>query len=206
MSNGSPAFFVCIYFPAGMSNEPARAGYQFLMILICEVFSVTLGQMIASMTPNPLISSLLNPPIIIVFSIFCGIAIPKPDIPKFWRSWLYELNPFTRLVSGMVVTELGGLPVRCSDREFNTFPVPENQTCGEYAQTWFQNGAPGYLKDPLAKAVCEYCAFGKGEEFFEPLGWRFDDRWRDMGIFICFIVSNLVLLFLASRYFNFARR
>ena len=34
--------------------------------------------------------------IIIIFALFCGVTIPKPLIPKFWRVWLYELNPFTR--------------------------------------------------------------------------------------------------------------
>lgn len=200
------AFYVCIYFPPGMSLAAPRAGYQFLMILICEIFSVTLGQMIAAFTPNPLIASLLNPPLMIVFSIFCGITIPKPNIPKFWRVWLYELNPFTRLVSGMVVTELHGLPVRCTEREFNIFPIPNGTTCGEYVATWFQGGAPGYLRDPMATGECGYCAFGVGDEFYRPLGWSWGDRWRDCGIFVVFVVSNLGLLFLASRWLNFARR
>src|SRR5207245_1075850 len=90
-------FFVCLYFPPGLNPAPSRAGYQFLMILVCELFSVTLGQMIAALTPNSFFSSLLNPFIIITFSLFCGVTIPKPNIPKFWRAWLYQLDPFTRL-------------------------------------------------------------------------------------------------------------
>jgi ABC-type multidrug transport system permease subunit len=34
--------------------------------------------------------------IVIIFSLFCGVAIPKPQMPGFWRAWLYDLDPFTR--------------------------------------------------------------------------------------------------------------
>lgn len=189
-------FFVCLYFPPGFTATADRAGYQFLMILICELFSVTLGQMIAALTPNPFLASLLNPFIIITFSLFCGVTIPKPNIPKFWRSWLYELDPFTRLISGMVVTELHGLPVACRDVEFNTFPIPSGETCGSYAEK-FMSVAPGYLRNLTATDSCDYCAFSVGDEFYAPLGLSYDNRWRDMGIFLAFVGSNLVILFLA---------
>jgi hypothetical protein len=67
-------FFVCLYYPPGLQTASDRAGYQFFIILICELFSVTLGQMIASLTPNPYIASLLNPFIIITFALFCGVV------------------------------------------------------------------------------------------------------------------------------------
>ena len=95
-------FFLPIHYLPGLQNAPDRAGYAFLMILITELFSVTLGQMIAALTPSSFISALLNPFIIITFALFCGVAIPPPQIPTFWRSWLYQLDPFTRLVGGMV--------------------------------------------------------------------------------------------------------
>ncbi len=83
----------------GFQTAPSRAGYQFFMVLITELFSVTLGQTVAAVTPSPFISALLNPFIIITFALFCGVTIPKAQIPKFWRAWLYQLDPFTRLVS-----------------------------------------------------------------------------------------------------------
>lgn len=189
-------FFVCLYFPPGFSATASRSGYQFLMILGCELFSVTLGQMIAALTPNPFLASLLNPFIIVTFALFCGVTVPKPSIPKFWRSWLYELDPFTRLISGMVVTELHGLPVVCNDLEFNTFPIPSGETCGSYTEK-FMAVAPGYLRNLTATDSCDYCAFSVGDEFYAPLALSYDNRWRDLGIFFAFIVSNLVILFLA---------
>ena len=95
-------FFLPLYYIPGFKSASSRAGYQFLMILITELFSVTLGQMVAALTPSSFISMLVNPFLIITFALFCGVTIAKPQIPKFWRAWLYQLDPFTRLVGGMV--------------------------------------------------------------------------------------------------------
>lgn len=198
-------FYICIYFPTGMNPAPDRAGYQFLVILICEMFSVSLGQMVAALTPNFYIASLLNPFIIVIFSLFCGVTIPAPNIPEFWRSWLYQLDPHTRLVGGMVVTELHDMPVVCRDIEFSSFNPPSGMTCGDYAGE-FMKAASGYIKDLSATDVCQYCTYKVGDEFFEPMGLSYDNRWRDLGIFAAFVVSNTVILFLASRFLNFSRR
>lgn len=128
------------------------------MILITELFSVTLGQMVAALTPSSFISALLNPFIIIVFALFCGVTIPKPQIPGFWRAWLYQLDPFTRLIGGMVVTELHDLPVVCTSGEYNSFPAPNGQTCGEYMTDFFASGRAGYLLEN-ATDTCRYCAY-----------------------------------------------
>lgn len=198
-------FFLPLYYIPGFQRASSRAGYQFLIILIVELFSVTLGQMVAALTPTSFISTLLNPPIIIVFALFCGVTIPKPQIPKFWRAWLYQLDPFTRLIGGMVVTELHGREVVCTNQEYNTFPAPSRQDCGSYMEPFFRNGGAGYLAKN-ATDLCQYCAYKVGDQFYEPLGFSFDNRWRDLGIFAAFIVSNLFFLFLGSRYLNFNRR
>ncbi|KAL1601905.1 ATP-binding cassette transporter snq2 [Nothophoma quercina] len=199
------AFFLPLYYIPGLNSESSRAGYQFFIVLITEVFSVTLAQAIAALTPSPFIAAYVNPFIIIIFALFCGVTIPKPQIPKFWRVWLYELNPFTRLIGGMVVTELHNLPVKCTAGEFNQFRAPQGQTCGEYMSDFFANGAPGYLLDEAAN-LCNYCAYKVGDEFYNPLGYSFSNRWRDLGIFIAFIFSNLAILFVAARFLNFNRR
>jgi ATP-binding cassette subfamily G (WHITE) protein 2 (SNQ2) len=54
--------------------------------------------------------------------------------------------------------------------------------------------------------MCNYCAFKVGDEFYQPLGYEFANRWRDLGIFIAFIFSNLAILFVAAKYLNFNRR
>ncbi|KAF1834121.1 ABC transporter CDR4 [Decorospora gaudefroyi] len=198
-------FFIPIYYIPGLNATSSRAGYQFFIVLITEIFSVTLGQAIAALTPTPLIASYCNPFTIIIFALFCGVTIPKHQIPKFWRVWLYELNPFTRLIGGMIVTELHGLPVECKPDEFNQFQAPQGQQCGSYMNDFFSSGGPGYLLDN-ATDLCNYCAFKVGDEFYQPLGYDFSNRWRDLGIFAAFIASNLAILFVAAKYLNFNRR
>ncbi|KAG4438299.1 hypothetical protein IFR05_006234 [Cadophora sp. M221] len=198
-------FFLPIYYMPGFQTASSRAGYQFFMVLVTELFSVTLGQMVAAITPSPFISALLNPFIIITFALFCGVTIPKPQIPKFWRAWLYQLDPFTRLIGGMVVTELHDRSVTCTPSELQRFSSPSGQNCGEYMTDFFQAGGPGYIVSNVTSA-CEYCAYKVGDQFYSGLGFEFDNRWRDLGILIAFIGSNLIFLFLGSRYLNFNRR
>lgn len=100
-------FFLPLYYLPGFQSAPNRAGYQFLIILITELFAVTLGQMISALTPSSFIAMLMNPFVIIgkfpvltqsrkraksslVFALFCGVTIPQPQIPGFWRAWLYR--------------------------------------------------------------------------------------------------------------------
>lgn len=199
------SFFLPLYYMPGLQTEASRAGYQFFIILVTEIFSVTLGQALSALTPSLFISSQFDPFIFVTFSLFCGVTIPAPQMPAGYRTWLYELNPFTRLISGMVVTALHDVPVQCAPEELNRFIAPSNTTCGEYMQPFFDRGGPGYLVSNVTRA-CEYCAFKVGDEFYGPLGLSFDNRWRDLGIYIVYILSNLVILFVASRFLNYNKR
>ena len=131
-----------------------------------------------------------------IFALFCGVAIPKPQIPGFWRAWLYQLDPFTRLIGGMVVTELHDRPVVCQPNEFNTFPPPPGQACGSYMEPFFAAGGLGYIADNSSTTKCDYCAYRVGDQFYEAFDLSFTHRWRDLGILAAFIGSNLILLFL----------
>ncbi|KAM0191029.1 hypothetical protein ACHAPI_009093 [Fusarium lateritium] len=199
------AFYLPLYFMPSFQTEASRAGYQFLMILITEIFAVTLGQVLASITPSPMLSAQMDPFVIINFALFCGVTIPPPQMPGFWRAWLYQLDPFTRLISGMVSTALHGVEVVCKQSELNAFTAPPNSTCGEYMKPFFANGGSGYLINDNTQD-CEYCAYKVGDEFYKTFSLSFDHRWRDLGIFICFIGSNLIIIVAASRFLNFNRR
>ncbi len=48
-----------------------------------------------------------------------------------------------------------------------------------------------------ATSSCEYCAYRVGDQFYGPLGFEFDQRWLDLGIFACYIVSSTAILFVA---------
>ncbi|PKS05034.1 hypothetical protein jhhlp_008400 [Lomentospora prolificans] len=201
----SVIFFLPLYYIPGFQTESSRAGYQFFMILITEMFSVTLGQAVASLAPSAYLSVQFDPFLMITFGLFCGVTIPKPQMPGFWKAWLYQLDPFTRLISGMVTTALHKLEVVCSPHELNSFKAPDNMTCGEYMGEFFSNGGLGYLVNENTQD-CQYCAYREGDEFYRNLDLNYGLRWRDLGIFIAFIGSNLIILFLASRYINYNKR
>jgi ATP-binding cassette subfamily G (WHITE) protein 2 (SNQ2) len=190
------AFYLLIHYLPNLQNAPSRAGYEFLVVLVVEFFAVLLGQMIAALTPSPKISSLLNPPIIITMALFSGVTVPAPQMPHFWRSWLFEVDPFARLVGGFLVTELEGRTITCKDSELQNFTSPANQTCGDYMTTFFDNAGPGYLVNNLT-SNCQYCAFRTGSDFYRPLGYKFEKRWEDLGRLAVYIGSSLIILLIA---------
>jgi ATP-binding cassette subfamily G (WHITE) protein 2 (SNQ2) len=190
------AFFLLIHYLPNLQNSPSRAGYEFLMVLVVEFFAVLLGQMIAALTPSPKISSLLNPPVIITMALFSGVTVPAPQMPHFWRSWLFEVDPFARLVGGFLVTELHGRTIKCRDSELQEFTAPTNETCGDYMTSFFNSGGPGYLVNNLT-TNCQYCAYRTGDEFYTPLGYTFEKRWQELGRLAVYIGSSLIILLVA---------
>lgn len=98
------------------------------MILVTEIYAVTLGQAVAALSPTILIAALLwvehfehfrlqcwycrdsNPFLLVLFSIFCGVTAPPPTLPYFWRKWMWPLDPFTRLIRRVIAFS----PLVCS--------------------------------------------------------------------------------------------
>lgn len=70
------------------------------------LFGVSLGQLVAAISPSIQVASLWNPVLALFLSTFCGVTIPYPKLNKFWRVWMYELVPYTRAMSPMIATEL----------------------------------------------------------------------------------------------------
>ncbi len=81
-------------------------GFQLLVIIIMLLFGISLGQLIAAISPSVQVAVLFNPFIGLFLSTFCGVTIPYPTMISFWRSWVYELVPYTRTMAATVSTEL----------------------------------------------------------------------------------------------------
>jgi len=162
------AFFLLLYYGVGFDKASSRAGYFFVMCLLTEVYAVTLGQAVAALSPSITVAALFNPFLLVMFSVFCGVVAPKATLPYFWRSWMYQLDPFTRLISGVVSTALWNQPVVCRDSEYSVFPAPSGQTCGEYAGA-FAEAVGGYLGNPDATGDCNFCQYSNGQAFYAPL-------------------------------------
>ncbi|KAG9049169.1 hypothetical protein FS837_010988 [Tulasnella sp. UAMH 9824] len=187
------------------SSGQAGSGYYLLMLIAIEFFGVTLAQAVAALSPNVTFAVITNMPLTIILFTFAGVVIPYPNMAKFWRSWLYELSPFTRMVAGLVATELHGLPVNCRDDEYAIFEPPTGQTCGAWAST-FVDSFGGYLKDANATSHCQYCQVQVGDEYLKGLNMDYGNRWRDLGIVFAFFGFNVLVTIIASRYLRYARR
>ena len=161
--------------------------------------------MVAAITPNAFIANLLNPPIMITFGLFCGVTISRPLMPGFWQAWLNPLDPMTRLISGMMATELHDLEITCAPSELAIFNPPSDQTCGQYAATFLET-AIGYLSNPNATENCGYCVFKVGDGYLATLEFSWAERWKELGIFAAFIGINLIVLVFAARFLNYAKR
>ncbi|KAH0837832.1 pleiotropic drug resistance ABC transporter [Lanmaoa asiatica] len=204
-------YWVLMVYPMHFGQGAAGSngtGFQLLIIIFMELFGVSLGQLIAALSPTIQIAVLFNPFVAIVLGLFCGVTIPYPTMSSFWRDWLYQLAPYTRTLSAMLSTELHGLVIQCASDEFNVFNPPANQTCQDWAGD-FVDAFGGYLDNPLATTLCRYCQYSVrhvGDEFTTPLNISFDTRWRDAFILFSYFVFNVIVTIIASRFLRYAKR
>ncbi|KAK7025463.1 ATP-binding cassette transporter snq2 [Paramarasmius palmivorus] len=201
-------YWVLMVYPMDFGQGYAGQGgnaFQLLVIIFVILFGISLGQLIAAISPSIQVAVLFNPFIGVVLSTFAGVTIPYPTMDSFWRSWLYQLNPYTRLLSAMLSTELYGLTIQCKNDEFAVFSPPAGQTCYQWAQP-FVEVAGGYLNNANATSDCQYCQYRTGDEFITPLNIKYSTRWRDAFIIFSFFVFNLLATVVASRLLRFAKR
>lgn len=91
---------------------------------------------------------------------------------------------------------LADQPVQCTESEAAYFNVPPGQTCESYASAFVQAAGQGYLTNPTATSACGYCQFASGVEYMRDLNVQPQDKWRDLGIFIIFVITNYALVYL----------
>ena len=201
-------FWVLMVYPIGFGQGAAGTngtGFQLLVIIFVELFGVTFAQLVGAISPSIQTAVLINPLAVTILTTFCGITIPYPDIGRWARTWLYYLDPFTRVVSAMISTELHGLKIQCKPDEFAVFDPPEGQTCSTWANE-FVSSFGGYLDNANDTSDCRYCPYAVGEDYFLPLNIRYEDRWRDVWVLFAFFVFNFILVVIASRFLRFAKR
>ncbi|GAA5893783.1 hypothetical protein JCM8208_001243 [Rhodotorula glutinis] len=197
-------FFLLFYYPIGFQTDSDRAGYHFAFVLLLEIYSVTLGQAFAALSPNEYIAEAMVPGALLIFVTFCGVTVRYDELLGWWK-WLYRVNPFTYVVEGTMTNEMHGLIVECTPRELRVFEPPSGQTCAEWAGAFIE-ASTGYLTNPNATAACEYCQYANGDEFASTYGWSFSNRGRDLGIFLVFVLFNCAVTVAASKWLRYSKR
>lgn len=62
-------------YPIGLSSDSSRAGYHFAFVLLLEIYSVTLGQAFAALSPTEYIAEQMVPGALLIFVTFCGASL-----------------------------------------------------------------------------------------------------------------------------------
>ncbi|KAI7880358.1 hypothetical protein K492DRAFT_187898 [Lichtheimia hyalospora FSU 10163] len=189
------AFFMCgFYWTAGLVNRPENCGYFYLIVIFFIFWAITLGFLIAAISRNHVMASVINPLFISILILFAGLMQTPQAMPHFWSSWMYWLDPFHYYIEGLTVNEMETLPVICQPKDFSTLNPPPGQTCGEYMANFFASGATGYIANPSATSGCNYCSYSSGREYYTTMfQWDAAHKWRNLGIIICYFAFNVIL-------------
>ncbi|KAJ4312438.1 hypothetical protein N0V84_009930 [Fusarium piperis] len=190
-------YYVCWYYTVGFPADSSRAGSTFFVMLMYEFVYTGIGQFIAAYAPNEVFASLVNPIFLGILVSFCGVLVPYEQIQAFWRYWVYWLNPFNYLMGSMLVFDIWGSDVQCSDREFARFDPPNGTTCGEYLEDYLEGlGTISNLVNPDATSECKVCSYTKGEDYLRTLNLReYYYGWRDAAIVVIFTISSYALVY-----------
>ncbi|KAF7965972.1 hypothetical protein HWV62_40705 [Athelia sp. TMB] len=152
---------------------------------------------LASAAPTPTTAANILPFLLSIMAIVNGIIVPHAEMTNPWRDFVYWVNPLTYYVGGFLGATLHGLEVVCTPTDLAVFDPPPGQTCGAYAGAWAAQSG-GYLVDAAATAGCGYCAYSSGDQYLTTLDIRYEDRWRDFGIFLAYVVFNAFLAYVRA--------
>ncbi|KAF9355642.1 hypothetical protein BGX26_006301 [Mortierella sp. AD094] len=198
-------FFVSFYWTVGFVKDSILIFFTWLILNIFCFFAITLGEAIAAFTPSTTVAALLNPFVFSALTLFCGVMMPKNQMPKFWSSWMYWLDPYHYVIEALVTVQLHDVEVHCKPAEFSVFNAPPGQTCGSYVAE-FMKTATGYLNNPNATSDCEYCQYSLGQDYYIGLSMDYSHRWRNLGIMCIYLAFNVCLVIIGVRFLKWNRR
>ena len=121
---------------------------------------------------------------------FCGIL----KYPTGFWSFMYRANPFTYWIASLLSAGVGDSKLICSPKEVVYFRPPSGMSCTEYI-TPYMNQTGGYMVDSEDPEYCGYCTASNTNAYLESVHVSYHKRWRDWGIFICFIAINIMFMY-----------
>ncbi|QGA18207.1 hypothetical protein EYB26_005891 [Talaromyces marneffei] len=192
-------YYNCWYWGIGYPRDSFTSGFTYIMILLFELYYIGFGQFIAALSPNELFASLMIPAFFTFVISFCGVVVPYPGLPSFWKAWMYWLTPFHYLLEALLGVLVHDQPVKCVSREEARFTPPPGSTCQNYTSA-FTAEAGGYVTDS-GDGICSFCAYGTGDRFAASLNVYYSNKWRNFGIFWAFILFNFFVVFALSWFY-----
>lgn len=193
--------WVLFYYLTGMnlntteSDGGERAILMLLFFIAFLLFTQSLAHLLVAAVEVPETAINIGQPIFYLTIIFCGVLLPKSDLPNFWL-FMYRISPLTYLMRGMFATGVSGQTVSCASSEIIPVPKPPgNQSCGDFLST-FMKISGGIVTNPEAKDVCGYCSMHSTDQFLGYFNMQYSERWMDLGISYAFIIFNWSATFL----------
>ncbi|KPM43759.1 hypothetical protein AK830_g2737 [Neonectria ditissima] len=172
-------------------------------MLMYEFIYTGIGQFIAAYAPNAVFASLVNPFVVGLLIMFCGVLVSYEQMTSFWRYWIYWLNPFNYLMGSLLVFDVWDQPVVCEDLELAVFDPPNGTTCGDYLSAYMSEGGMGAvsnLLNPDARADCLICPYRDGSDYLQTLNLKEEYYgWRDAGIVVIFVFSGYSLVYVLMK-------
>lgn len=84
---GGTLFWLPWNFMIQFRSGSEYTGYSWATIcIVFEFYFQTFAQAVASISPNPLVASILFSTFFSFVIVFCGVVQPPPQLPTFWRS------------------------------------------------------------------------------------------------------------------------
>ncbi|CCD23783.1 ATP-binding cassette multidrug transporter PDR5 NDAI_0C01220 [Naumovozyma dairenensis CBS 421] len=192
---GTIAYFI-YYYPIGFYRNASEAGQLHergaLFWLFSCAYYVYIGSMgLMCISFNEIAENAANTASL-MFTMalsFCGVMTTPSNMPRFWI-FMYRVSPLTYLIDALLSVGVANVDAHCSDYELLRFAPANGMTCGEYMAPYIQSVGTGYLKDSSATDECAFCTVSDTNSYLASVSSHYKNRWRNFGIFICFIAFN----------------
>ncbi|KAF4944492.1 hypothetical protein FGADI_12668 [Fusarium gaditjirri] len=168
-------FNITLYFMTNLKREPGAFFFFILMSFVVVLVMSMIFRTIASATRS-LFQALVPAAILILdLVIFTGFVIPKRYMLG-WCKWLYYIDPIAYAFEAVVVNEFHNRDYTCN--EF----VPNPAVAG-YGDVGSENRVCSAVGAEPGRAAVN------GDRYAEmQFGYRWENRWRNFGIVIAWIV------------------
>jgi ATP-binding cassette subfamily G (WHITE) protein 2 (PDR) len=189
------------YYLTGMNlntTESDRSERAILMLLLFVAFFLltqSLSHLLVAAIEVPQTAVNISQPIYYLTTIFCGVLVSKDALPHFW-GWMYHVSPLTYLLRSMFAVGTARTAITCHPSELIWIPQPPgNQVCRDFLAPFLAT-AGGNLVDTGAGGECGYCPMASTDQFLALYSMNYEQRWRDLGITLVYVVFNWVATFI----------
>ena len=166
-----------------------RSALSWLVMSTFYIFITTYGQMWSAAFDVAEVGTNVSFLCFTMAFSFCGVL----KLPTGFWTWMYYVSPFRWMIQGVMSATVGNSNVVCSASELVQVIPPANFTCGQYLGG-YASAAGGYLTNTSATDVCGYCSISSTNTFLTNVVHSdFDNRWRDWGIFFCYLFINMAI-------------